>query len=176
LAVIVRAARLHDIGKADWRFQFLLYGDEPNEVLLAKSGRDLNANQFVAIHRRANLPGGFRHELVSVALVRNHREQVLCDVQETHRNVVEYLVGSHHGRGRPFMPVIEDTTPEQVTLPWEGRRLSASSDHGLARLDSRWADLFWELTRRYGYWGLVYLEAVLRLADGARSAEEQRHE
>jgi CRISPR-associated endonuclease/helicase Cas3 len=175
-ALLVRAARLHDIGKADWRFQFLLYGDEPDEVLLAKSGRDINANQRAAIHKRANLPEHFRHELVSVALIRNHREQVLGDMRDGHGPLVEYLVGSHHGRGRPFVPVIEDKKPEQVTLSWQGHRLFASSDHGLARLDSRWADQFWELTRRYGYWGLAYLEAVLRLADGARSAEEQHHE
>jgi CRISPR-associated endonuclease/helicase Cas3 len=59
-------------------------------------------------------------------------------------------------------------------VAWEGQALSASPDHGLWRLDSGWAELFWGLVRRHGYWGLAYLEALFRLADGARSAEEQR--
>jgi CRISPR-associated endonuclease/helicase Cas3 len=175
-AVLARAAHLHDIGKADWRFQYLLYGDEPGEELLAKSGRDWDANQQKAVHERANLPKGFRHEFVSVALLRNHVEQLLADLTEDQRRLVDYLVGTHHGRGRPFVPVIEDKTPEKVSLRWAGHSLSASSDHGLWHLDSRWTDEFWQLTRRYGYWGLAYLEALLRLADGARSAEEQQEE
>jgi CRISPR-associated endonuclease/helicase Cas3 len=174
LTVLERAAHLHDIGKADWRFQYLLYGDEPGEILLAKSGRDWNANQQAAVHKRAGLPNGFRHEFVSVALVRNHTKQLLADLTEDQRRLVDYLVGTHHGRGRPFVPVIEDSTPESVTLTWQGHLLSAGSEHALWRLDSGWADQFWELVRSYGYWGLAYLEALLRLADSARSAEEQR--
>jgi CRISPR-associated endonuclease/helicase Cas3 len=173
-AVLDRAAHLHDIGKADWRFQYLLYGDEPDAVLLAKSGRDWNASQQATVHKQAGLPKGFRHEFVSVALLRNHTEQLLADMTEDQRRLVDYLVGTHHGRGRPFVPVIKDDAPERVTLSWGGQSLSASSDHGLWRLDSSWADQFWELVRRYGYWGLVFLEALLRLADGARSAEEQQ--
>lgn len=173
-AVLGRAADLHDLGKADWRFQYLLYGDEPDEVLLAKSGRDWDARQQADVHKRAGLPKGFRHEFVSVALLRNHAEQLLGEMPEEQRRLVDYLVGTHHGRGRPFVPVIEDTTPEKVSLYWDAYSLSACSDYGLWRLDSHWADQFWQLVRGYGYWGLAFLETLLRLADGARSAEEQR--
>ena len=46
-----------------------------------------------------------------------------------------------------------DPKPEE-TAEWPGRQ-------------------FWDMVGRYGPWGLAFLEAVLRLADGARSAEEQ---
>jgi CRISPR-associated endonuclease/helicase Cas3 len=60
-----------------------------------------------------------------------------------------------------------------VSLTWDGHRLSASPDHRLWRLGEGWTDLFWKLVRRYGVWGLAYLEAVLVLADQARSHQEE---
>ncbi len=36
-----------------------------------------------------------------------------------------------------------------------------------------WPGLVYRLRRLYGPWGLAYLEALLRLADWARSSEEQ---
>jgi CRISPR-associated endonuclease/helicase Cas3 len=170
---LVRAAQLHDLGKADRRFQALLYGDEPGEALLAKSGRDLDRSRQEAVRIHAGLPRGFRHELVSVALLRKHRGELLGGLDEEQAALAEYLVGTHHGRGRPFMPVIEEAG-EEVSLDWDGRPLSASPDHGLYRLEAGWAGCFWHLLRRHGPWGLAYLEALLRLADGARSAEEQQ--
>ena len=59
-------------------------------------------------------------------------------------------------------------------VDWNGHLLSAPANHQLWRLTSGWTDLHWRLVRRYGYWGLAYLEALFRLADGARSAQEQR--
>jgi CRISPR-associated endonuclease/helicase Cas3 len=174
-ASLARAAALHDLGKADWRFQYLLHGDEPDGMLLAKSGRDLGAANEAALRRRAGLPDGFRHEFVSVALLRGCRASLLAGVPPAFHDLVEYLVGAHHGRGRPFVPVVQERGgPEVVRLDWDGLSLTAAADHGLWQLTEGWPDLFWRMVGGFGPWGLAYLEAVLRLADAARSAEEHR--
>jgi CRISPR-associated endonuclease/helicase Cas3 len=179
--VCERAARGHDLGKADQRFQVMLYGGDAVAAaagqLLAKSGMD---REDLPLFRRAwklsGLPPRFRHEFLSVALVRSGRDQLLEGLSQEERDLVEYLIGTHHGRGRPFPPVVMEGQPEPAALTWEGVRLSASPAHQLWRIGSGWADLFWRLVRRYGYWGLAYLETVLVLADQARSREEEEGE
>ena len=59
-------------------------------------------------------------------------------------------------------------------MEYQGATLSSVDrrDHPAHRLDSGVADRFWTLTRHFGWWGLAYLEALLRLADQQASANE----
>jgi CRISPR-associated endonuclease/helicase Cas3 len=69
-----------------------------------------------------------------------------------------------------------DDIPMDVAMNFQGRQLIHSSATGLEFMDSGVAERFWALTRRYGWWGLAWLEAIMRLADHRRSEAEQQNE
>lgn len=167
---LVRAARAHDCGKADARFQALLRGGDvlaaqfaPRLLAKGASGRQ-SGTARKALRHASGLPEGFRHELVSLLLAAQEPEMA-ADVLALH------LVASHHGRCRPFAPVVEDEGPEVSFNGWS-ITMQKRSECAAHRLDSGVADRFWELTREYGWWGLAYLEALMRLADWKASKEE----
>jgi CRISPR-associated endonuclease/helicase Cas3 len=151
------AGELHDLGKADPRFQRML-GATPDK-LLAKSTRGTGSN-------RVQL--GARHECYSVALLR--KEQTLL-ASAHDAELVTYLVGSHHGRGRAMHPFCEDQGTS-FKLVVGSREVSFRGDARLSAIDSQWTDMFCRLSRKYGPWGLAYLETILRLADHRRSEAE----
>jgi CRISPR-associated endonuclease/helicase Cas3 len=82
-------------------------------------------------------------------------------------DLVLWLIGTHHGRGRPiFPPIVDEEADDNITVDLaSGVRLEAPVDHGLTRLDSGWIERFERLKRRYGPWKLARMEAILRLAD-----------
>ena len=190
--VLTTAAHWHDAGKLDPRFQVLLHGgDEVAATVapapLAKSEQvPVSPAQRRAIREATGLPPNFRHEMLSAQLC-ERAGQLPGDAVE--RALLLHLVASHHGHARPFAPVsLDEVLPavsgtvrsHPVEFAAEARR-AAVPPH---RADSGLAERFWSLNRRYGWWGLAYLEAILRLADwygsrlefGAAPAEESEPE
>ena len=147
---VAEAARHHDDGKADPRFQGLLAGSAlplealaPTELFAKSEGpRPRNLERWLRDH--LGLPPGFRHEFVSMQLL-----QCRGDTD----NLLLHLIAAHHGHARPFAPVVFDGQPMLPDVP---------PPHAIG---SGVAERFWHLTRRHGWWGLAYLEAMLRLAD-----------
>jgi CRISPR-associated endonuclease/helicase Cas3 len=170
------AAWLHDVGKSDPRFQvWLRAGDEIAAAMatepLAKSGSNARNRAAMALARlRAGYPEGCRHEITSLALIQNAEP---FPTQASDWDLVLHLVASHHGFCRPLAPVVYDDRPIEVGLVHEGVRLSTNSAHALHRLAGGTPDRFWRLVRKYGWWGLCWLEACLRLADHRCSEEEE---
>ena len=163
------ASRWHDQGKRDHRFQAWLRGSEVAALAadepLAKSGRD---SKDWMPSEAFGYPRGSRHEFVSVRLFEQENHAGVADT-----DLIKLLIGTHHGNGRAFATVVNDRKPVGVMRPHNGRTVAVCSDHGLYRLGSGWTDLFWRMVRRYGWWGLAYLEALMITADRLVSAQEQ---
>jgi CRISPR-associated endonuclease/helicase Cas3 len=177
------AGELHDLGKADPRFQAVLHG---GNRLLADLSQHLYAKSTgLAVPRKPrvfatnDLPRGFRHEQLSVMLAEHWPESV---AEVADRDLVLHLVGMHHGRCRPLADVVIDEDPPEFSLARIGsddsrRSLVASPDvrrqwTPAHRLNSDVADRFWRLVRRFGWWGLAWIEAVFLLADYRTSEDE----
>jgi CRISPR-associated endonuclease/helicase Cas3 len=86
---------------------------------------------------------GYRHELGSVLAL--HHETT---------ELVAHLVASHHGYARPVYPE-RASDPERAKESWEE----------MEKAPLRFA----RLQKRFGWWGLAYLESLLKSADSLAS-------
>lgn len=180
---LIAAAAVHDWGKVDPRFQAMLRGTIPfaamaSEKFLAKSGSiSSSAAARRAARQCAELPEGFRHEMLSVQMAENFVGATALPAQPTHHALALHLIATHHGYGRPFAPLVDDDAPPAVSLPMNGKEIVITGaerlEHPVHALDSGLAERFWQMNRHHGWWGIALLEAVLRLADQSASANPQ---
>jgi CRISPR-associated endonuclease/helicase Cas3 len=92
------------------------------------------------------LTGGYRHEFGSLLKAADSDDDLLL-----------HLIATHHAAGRPFFE------------PHQFDRDALPQSHEAAHENAR---RFARLQAQYGFWGLAYLEAVFKCADGLVSAEE----
>lgn len=138
------AAQAHDFGKRRELWQQSIGNPNPTEWY-AKGARNWKPIDVST----------YRHEFGSLV-------DVVCKGelrQLTHEmaDLVIHLIASHHGRGRPHFPEEEVFDPEP-----KGQDVNAIASEVPRR--------FARLQRKYGRWGLAYLESLLRAADYAASA------
>lgn len=143
---LILAAKFHDLGKRRQLFQRILNNMNYPAIVLAKSGKKKPP---------VGLKEDYRHEFGSLLDVQNESEfqRLSVDLKE----LVLHLIATHHGRGRPHFPSDEAFDPEP-----NGRDYEAVAMEVPGR--------FARLQRKYGRWGLAYLESLLRAADYAASA------
>lgn len=128
---------------ADWQSQTELRGDGKDQCLGKSGGID-----------RGRPARGYRHEFGSL---REFTEAMHGKVSEEVFDLAAHLIASHHGRGRPHFPKGGfDPDDEAVTDTLHAEAMRR----------------FGRLQRRYGWWGLAWLENLLRCADQAASGGE----
>ena len=165
--VVERAGRLHDIGKADRRFQrWLDPGEKHDGVRVAKS--NMPRHRWNAARAAAGWPRGGRHEELSARLVRTWLERYPGLCEPSRWDLLLHLIVSHHGSGRPLVPPVIDDTADMVSAILEGASVEVPADLSIVDWDQ--PARFRHLSDRFGPWGLALLEAIVRQADHAVSA------
>jgi CRISPR-associated endonuclease/helicase Cas3 len=147
---------------------------EPEQKALARAGRahDLGKQRRVwqrSIKRFKEPPlakgpmqpselGHYRHELGS--LHDGDFSGFFSGLSREEKDLALHAIAAHHGRARPHFPVVESYDPEL-------------KDDVVAALVREVPLRFDRLQRRYGRWGLAWLESILRAADVLGSEEEE---
>lgn len=155
---VVAAAHHHDDGKAHPRFQSYLASRWPQPRLLAKS------KYRISRRTRSELGlVGWRHEQLSAASANavQQKNSALLDL-------TTWLVGTSHGNGRGAFDADSSSLLLDSSHGFGEKVVTAASD---LFDNGGWETLFESLLRKYGPWGLAYLEAVLRAADQTISGE-----
>lgn len=142
---VILAAKFHDLGKRRREFQRIL-GNMNSDILLAKTRLRKQPHY---------LNESFRHEFAS--LLDAQKESEFQNLSDDMKDVMLHLIASHHGCARPHFPTEEAFDTE-------------SNERTLSQTAMQVPQRFARLQRKYGRWGLAYLESLLRAADYAASA------
>ena len=151
-ALFEMTAKVHDIGKADKRFQDMLYRSIMHHPQLRAKDNGKKQNPSVIYY-----PQGFRHEFISSEFAKT--------LNTSDNDLFLHLVESHHGHCRPFVPVVIDDENPNIEYVLDGKTLQAQASTGIERVGSGAAKRFWICVRKYGWWGLAWLETLFILAD-----------
>ncbi|WP_459555320.1 type I-G CRISPR-associated helicase/endonuclease Cas3g [Lacunimicrobium album] len=144
---VTLAAKYHDLGKNRALWQRSIGNTFFREgVVLAKSGHT----------KPLRLTTAYRHEFGSLHDIRAQEDFQALD--EDSRELVLHLIAAHHGRARPHFPADAKKDRDEAYDP-----LYTSAEN--AELASQVPSRFARLQRRYGRWGLAYLESLVRSAD-----------
>lgn len=134
---LVAAARWHDVGKNRTVWQRAIGNYEAGKGLAKTS------------HGRFDygICSGYRHELGS--LLDAMRDAEIAAMPE--RDLVLHLIASHHARSRPHFP----------DAAWDPTATDEQNHAAVAEASRRYA----RLQRRFGHWGLAWLEALMKCSD-----------
>lgn len=136
---VTLAAGWHDLGKDREIWQRSIGNRDP-QVVLAKSGGKMRPLEL----------NGYRHEFGSLIDVLGLSE--FHDLPPDVRDLVLHLIAAHHGRARPHFSADEAFDPK-------------TRDATAATMAGKVPRRFARLQRKYGRWGLAYLESLVRAAD-----------
>jgi CRISPR-associated endonuclease/helicase Cas3 len=163
------AAIFHDHGKKRVTWQKSIGNPTPTNWL-AKSGGKMKPvelsdyrHEFGSMLDLQTIAGpvlvgldvNYQHGFGSLLEVQGQTE--FLELDEDQKDLVLHLIAAHHGRGRPHFP-----PHESFDYDPKGKDLGMIA----AEVPQRFA----RLQRKYGRWGLAYLESLLRAADYAASA------
>ncbi len=142
--LLILAARLHDLGKKRKTWQRSIGNPRPDDWY-AKGGRKWKILELTK----------YRHEFGS--LLDATDDAGFAALSEAEKQLVLHVVATHHGYARPHFPADRAFDPD---------RPEKDATEEARKVPRRFA----ALQRKYGRWGLAYLESLLRAADYAASA------
>ncbi len=143
-SAVALAARWHDLGKHRPIWQRSIGNRDYPLLVLAKSGGKMQPLDLNA----------YRHEFGS--LIDLSTDPVFSQLALEVQDLVLHLIAAHHGRARPHFPADEVFDPAHV-------------EEDAASIASEVPRRFARLQRKYGRWGLAYLESLVRAADAMAS-------
>ena len=152
-SALLFAAKWHDEGKNVPVWQRYIGGPDDNGEPLGKSAK----------WRNPKLLAGYRHEFGSLLRIPDSEAErffadpqlkLTTEQQADARDLALHMIATHHGHGRPHFKqtVVDGCNSEQE----EATHLEVMRRYA-------------RLQRKYGRWGLAYLESLLRAADAAAS-------